>query len=90
MSLSKDEIQFGMKAMILGVENKVRKSDGKPFRLIRFSDEAGHAHEAVEHNEEHEYTVFAPMDIKLRLAWGESKYGPYVNLTMLDAVPLQQ
>lgn len=86
MALEKKALKCAVHGMILGVEERTKK-DGTAFRLVRFSDEAGNPHEAVEHDATRQYAVFKPAMLTLTLKWGEWDGRPYVNLAVVDMTP---
>ena len=85
--MNKGALQCEVKAMVLGIENR-QKKDGTPFRLVRFSDTAGNAQEAVDHDMDRAYAVFQPMTLTVMVKWGEWDGRAYVNQTITAAAPL--
>lgn len=80
MALGKGELTCDVMGMVLGVQKKPKK-DGTTFTLVKFSDTAGNAQEAVDHSG-YPFAVFQPHKMTLTVKWGEWDGRPYVNMSV--------
>ena len=79
--MNNGSLRVQVEGMILGYEDKVRKSDGSPYRIIRFSDTTGLPAEAIDYDTAREIKVFSPAKFDVTVKWGTgSQYGAYVKI----------